>query len=434
MDARPQRPALLRTLGLLDLTAISLNTIIGSGIFLLPGTAASTVGVWAPLSFVVSGMLSLVFALSFAEAGSRFSDTGGPYLYARKAFGDFIGFEVAWIFWLSRLAAVGASYYVFVTYLGLFFPEVSAGPARATVITLLVIVVALPNILGVRIGSVFTNIFTVAKTLPLIVLAGAGLVVLDWGLATRATSLTSGDFMRSLLIVAFAYGGFELATVPAGESRDPKRQVPRALFLSIGGATVLYVLVQFAAYGLFPGLGMSQRPLADAATVIVGGVGATLISIGALVSTGGYILGSSLVVPRLTYALAEQGQLPPVFGRIHATFRTPWVSILFHAFITWVLAVGLSFISLVIINVLARLVVIGLTCASVLLLRKKSVGRTGFQTPAGVPLAGIAIVAYLLIFQTTPNELLYGTIALLAGSLLYIPLRPLARRAGVTSE
>ncbi|MBM2840107.1 MAG: Amino acid permease [Bacteroidetes bacterium] len=425
-----EQPGLLRRLGLFDLTAISLNTIIGSGIFLLPATVAATVGVWAPLSFVVSGVVSLIFALSFAEAGSRFTNTGGPYLYARKAFGDFIGFEVAWIFWLSRLAAVGASYNVFVTYLGLFIPGVTEGVLRATVITLIVIAVGFPNIRGVKVGSFFTNIFTVAKTVPLILLTVAGLFVLDWSRAMSATALTSEDFMRSVLIVAFAYGGFELATVPAGESKDPKKHLPFALLISIGGAAILYILLQFTAYGLFPALGTSQRPLADAASVIIGGQGATLIAIGALVSTCGYIFGGSLVIPRLTYALAEQGQLPLLFGRIHRAFRTPWVSIVFHAVVTWLLAVGLSFFSLVIINVLARLVVTGLTCAAVMKLRKSSPERAVFQMPLGptVPVLGILFVLYLLIFQTKPNELLYGGAALGVGSLLYLPMRSLVSK------
>lgn len=430
MSATPERPGLLRRLGLFDLTAISLNTIIGSGIFLLPATVAATVGVWAPLSFAVSGILSLIFALSFAEAGSRFTDTGGPYLYARKAFGDFMGFEVAWIFWLSRLTAVGASYSVFVTYLGLFIPGVTEGVYRTLIITLIVIAVALPNIRGVKVGSFFTNMFTVAKTVPLILFTIAGLFVLDWSQAMSVTPLTSEDFMRSVLIVAFAFGGFELATVPAGESTDPKRHLPRALLLSTGGAAILYVLLQFTAYGLFPSLATSQRPLADAASVIFGEQGAILISIGALISTCGYIFGGSLVIPRLTYALAEQGQLPSVFGKIHPAFRTPWVSIVFHAVITWLLAVGLSFFSLVIINVLARLVVIGLTCAAVMKLRKVSSEPAAFQAPLGPvgPVAGILFVLYLLIFQTKPNELLYGAIALAVGSLLYLLIRSLTAK------
>jgi basic amino acid/polyamine antiporter, APA family len=419
-----ERPGLLRTLGLFDLTAISLNTIIGSGIFLLPATVAATVGVWGPVSFLVSGVLSAIFAVAFAEAGSRFRETGGPYVYAREAFGDFVGFEVAWIFWLSRMAGVGASCNVFVAYLGHLFPGVADGGVRGAIITALIVAVAVPNYRGVRVGSFFTNMFTVAKVLPLLFLVAAGFWYVDWGRATTWPACSSADFMRSVLIVAFAYGGYELATVPAGEAKDPRRQLPRALFLAIGGAVVLYVLVQFVAQGLLPGLGSSPRPLADAASVIIGG-GALLMTVGALVSTSGYVLGGSLVIPRLTFALAEHGQLPSVLARIHPRFRTPWVSILFHAVVTWLLAVGLSFFSLVMVNVLARLVVIGVTCAAVLRLRDRSDEPPAFRAPFGplFPVAGILLVLYLLVFQTTASEVAYGAGALAAGSLVYVPLR-----------
>jgi amino acid transporter len=422
-----ERPALLRTLGLFDLTAISLNTIIGSGIFLLPATVAATVGVWAPLSFLAAGMLSIIFALAFAEAGSRFNETGGPYVYAREAFGGFIGFEVAWIFWLSRLAGIGASYNVFVSYLGQFFPGAGEGVSRGVIITVLVGAVALPNLRGVRIGAFFTNLFTVAKVLPLLFLVAGGLWLVDWSRATAFPPVSSGDFMRSMLIVAFAYGGFELATVPAGESKDPRQQLPRALFLAIGGAVVLYVLIQFTVQGLVPALGGSQRPLADAASAIMGAGGAVVITLGALLSTSGYVLGGSLVIPRLTFAMAEKGQLPSALARIHPGFRTPWVSILFHAAVTWLLAMGLSFFSLVMVNVLARLVVIGVTCAAVLRLRVHSDAPPAFRAPLGpvFPLLGILCVVYLLVFQTTSAEVAYGAGALAAGSLIYLPLRKL---------
>jgi basic amino acid/polyamine antiporter, APA family len=432
----PERPGLLRTLGLFDLTAISLNTIIGSGIFLLPATVASTVGIWAPLSFLVSGLLSLIFAFAFAEAGSRFNETGGPYIYAREAFGGFVGFEVAWIFWLSRMAGVGASYNVFVAYLGQFVPGAAEGFMRIAIITGLIIAVTIPNLRGVRVGSFFTNLFTVAKILPLVCLVAVGLWWVDWGRAVVFTGFSSTDFMRSVMVVAFAYGGFELATVPAGESRDPQRQLPRALFLAIGGAMVLYVLVQFTAQGLLPSLASSRRPLAEAASVIIGGGGAILITVGALISTSGYVLGGSLVIPRLTFALAEKGQLPPVLALIHPRFRTPWVSILFHAAVTWLLAAGLSFFSLVMVNVLARLVVIGATCAAVLRLRSQTTAPAAFRMPLGslFPVAGILLVVYLLVFQTTPAEVAYGMGALAAGSLVYIPLRRLILLPGSRSR
>jgi basic amino acid/polyamine antiporter, APA family len=392
------QPQLLRTLGPWDLTAISLNTIIGSGIFLLPATAAAAVGLWAPLAFLVAGLLSLLFAMSFAEAAGRFSSTGGPYLAAKAAFGGFVGFEVAWIFWLSRLAAVGAACNIFLSYFALFLPAVAAPLPRIAVITGLVLTVTLVNLRGARTGSTLTNIVTVAKLAPLVVLAIGGALAVTDAPPAVATPLIAGDFWRAVLLVAFAFGGFEVATVPGGESANPQRDVPRALFLSIAGAMLLYVVLQWVLFALYPDLATSTRPLADATTVLIGSSGAALIGAAALISTAGYVLGASLVVPRITFALAEQGHFPAVFARVHARYHSPWVAIAVHGIVTWVLAVSLNFFSLVLVNVLARLIVTGVTCGAVLRLRSTAPTAGSYRAPFGplIPLAGIAGVAVLL--------------------------------------
>ncbi|MEQ1802457.1 MAG: APC family permease [Gammaproteobacteria bacterium] len=416
-------PGLVRTLGRWDLAAISMNTIVGSGIFLLPATAAAAVGVRAPLAFLVSGLLSLLFAMAFAEASGRASGTGGPYLIARAAFGNFVGFEVGWIFWLSRLAAVAASYNVFLTYLAGFFPAAGEFPLRAVVITLAVALVTGLNVRGVRTGATLTNAFTVAKLAPLVVLVIAGAAFIAIQGPHQDTAATDGGFWRAVLLVAFAFGGFEVATVPGGEARSPARDIPAALFMSIIGAIGLYVALQFVSFALVPGLGESARPLGDAAAVIAGAPGATLIAVGVLLSTAGYVFGASLVVPRIAFALAENGQFPAALARIHPTFRTPWVAIVAHGVITWALALGLTFFSLVVVNVLARLVVIGVTCAAVIEFRRRNIATEGYQAPGGwaVPAAGILAVGALLT-QAQPRELLWGAAALAVGSLFYLLL------------
>lgn len=418
--------ALVRTLGRWDLAAISMNTIVGSGIFLLPATAAAAVGVWAPLAFLVAGLLSLLFATAFAEASGRVSGTGGPYLIARAAFGDFVGFEVGWIFWLSRLAAVAASYNVFLAYLAGFYPAVGGFPVRAGVITTAVSLVTWLNIRGVRTGATLTNAFTIAKLAPLVllVLAGAAFIAVQ-GTAAAAPA-PDGDFWRAVLLVAFAFGGFEAATIPGGEARSPARDIPAAMFMSIIGAICLYVALQFVCFALVPGLGGSERPLGEAAAVIAGLPGATLIAVGALLSTAGFVFGASLVVPRIAYAMADSGQFPAALARIHPTFRTPWVAIAAHGVITWALALGLSFFSLVVLNVLARLVVIGVTCAAVIHFRRRGHSTEGYLAPGGwaVPVAGLIAVTVLLT-QAKTHELIWGCGALVAGSLLY----PVLKRA-----
>jgi amino acid transporter len=433
-------PGLVRTLDRWDLAAISMNTIVGSGIFLLPATAAAAVGAWAPLAFLVSGLISLLFAMSFAEASGRVTGTGGPYLVARAAFGNFVGFEVGWIFWLSRLAAVAASYNVFLAYLAGFLPVAGDFPGRAAVITLAVALVTGLNLRGVRTGARLTNAFTVAKLAPLVllVLAGAAFIVLQ-GPGGGAAPPAEGGFWRAVLLVAFAFGGFEVATVPAGEARAPARDIPAALFISIGGAIGLYVALQFVCYALVPALGASPRPLADAAAAIAGPPGASLIAVGVLLSTAGYVFGAGLIVPRIAFALADGGQFPAALARIHPTFRAPWVAIVAHGVITWALALGLTFFSLVVVNVLARLVVIGVTCAAVLHLRRQGGAAHGYRAPGGLlaPVAGLLAVG-VLVTRAQAQELLWGLAALAAGSLMYPVLvrrhRPCAARgAGGTA-
>jgi amino acid transporter len=416
-------PGLVRALGRWDLSAISMNTIVGSGIFLLPATAAAAVGAWAPLAFLVSGALSILFAMPFAEAIGRTPGTGGPYLIARSAFGDFIGFEVGWLFWLSRLAAVGAAYNVFLAYLAGFFPAVGEGPARLAGLTVFATGVAWLNIRGVRIGANVTNAFTIAKLAPLLLLVAAGAVYLVGGWEAPSGEGTGG-FWRAVMLVAFAYGGFEVATVPGGESRTPARDVPVALFTSIAAATILYVALQFVCLAIMPGLGASFRPLADVASTLFGTHGAALIGAGALVSTAGYVFGASLVVPRVVYALGEAGQFPAALARIHPRFHTPWVAILVHAVLTWALAAGLTFFSLVVVNVLARLVVIGVTCAAVLRLRRTRPATEGYVAPGGPAVPVLALVAVAVLFtQAAPQEVLWGVVATAAGALLFWALR-----------
>ena len=375
----------------------------------------------APLAFVVSGLLSLLFALSFAEASARVPGTGGPFLIARVAFGNFIGFEVGWIFWVSRMAAVAASFNVFLGYLAGYLPAVAQGGPRLATISLLATVVTLLNLRGVRVGAVITNALTLAKLVPLVVLVIGAAVFLLAGEIEPQPSAVSGDFWRAVLLVAFAFGGFEVATVPGGESRAPGRDVPAALFLSIGGAIVLYVALQALCYAVLPALGESGRPLADAAAVVFGASGATLIVIGALISTVGYIFGASLVVPRVAWAIAAAGHFPAALARIHPVFHTPWVAIIAHGVLTGLLAAGLGFFSLVVVNVLARLVVIAVTCAAIMKLRAAGGAAPAWSAPGGAiaPLLGIA-AALALMTQATAAELAWGGGALGVGSCLYL--------------
>lgn len=423
MIPEKEQLTLPRVLTRFDLTAIAVNTIIGSGIFVMPAAAAASVGAWAPLSFLACAFIILTLVLTYAAAASRFSETGGPYLYAKKAFGNFVAFEVGWIFWLGRISAVGANYSVFLLYLGYFEPQLSQGLPRAAIITVLAVLITLANIRGIKLSSQIVNAFTISKLLPLGLLILAGFFFLDFEKSGAAKDFTSADFLRSIFILVFAYGGFEQASIPGGESKNPKHDLPRALLFAIGIVTLVYVSMQFVVYNLDPTIAGSKRPLAQVAELIIGPLGAGLIALGAIVSTCGYVFGASLAVPRLTFALAEQGQLPTILARLHPRFRTPWFSILLHFIITWTLAILLTFLQLAVINVMARLVVSVVTCLAVMRFQKTDRAPSAFRLPGKqlIPLAGIGL-ATLLLFQASQHELIYGTLALALGAAIYFIL------------
>ena len=414
-------PTLARALSRWDLTAIAVNTMVGSAIFVLPATAGASIGPWAPLSFLACAAIILLLVLTYAAAGSQFRETGGPYLYARKAFGEVVAFEVGWIFWLGRLAAVGANYSVFILYLAYFEPGLADGLPRAVTITLMALLMTLANIRGVKLSARIVNGFTLAKLLPLALLILVGFVAVEFTQPGSPKAFTAPDFLRSIFILVFAYGGFEQASIPAGEAKEPQRDLPRALLLALGVVTLLYVSIQFVSYAIDPSIAASTRPLAQVADRLLGPFGAGLIALGAMVSTSGYLFGASLAVPRLGFALAEQGQLPPLFGRVHPQYRTPWVSIVTHFLVTWLLAVFLSFLQLAVINVMARLVVSAATCLAVIRFQRREQPASAFRLPGKhlIPLAGLALIV-LLLLQASRNEVLYGMLALGVGVLGYL--------------
>ena len=264
----------------------------------------------------------------------------------------------------------------------------------STVITVAVTLVTWLNIRGVRTGATITNAFTVAKLAPLVLLIIGGAAFIAMGAGSDPVAEPDGGFWRAVLLVAFAFGGFEVATVPGGEARSPSPRHPRrAVHVHRRRHRASTWRFSSSASRSCRVSASSARPLGDAAAAIAGAPGATLIAAGALLSTAGYVFGASLVVPRIAFALAEGGQFPAALARIHPTLRTPWVAIIAHGVITWALAVGLTFFSLVVVNVLARLVVIGVTCAAVIRLRRAGgdgrlsragrLGRAGGGTAGG---------------------------------------------------
>ena len=387
------RPELVRAIGRWSLVALVINCIIGSGIFGLPSLIAGYLGRWAPLGYLVAGAGMAVIVACFAEVASRFAEAGGPYLYARAAFGSLIAIQTGWLAWLVRLAASAAAANLFVDYLGEFFPGMVSGAPRIVLLTAIIGVLSIVNVRGVRAGAQVSNFFTLAKLLPLIVLVvSGGIFVLSAGWRGGGGEARPAGAVEAMVLLVFAYGGFESAMIPMGEARDPRRDAPFALFTALAVCSVVYMLIHLTVMAALPNPAGVARPLAAAARVTMGTPGAILVTLGALFSTYGLLSANILNVPRLTFALAQKGEFPAFFGIAHPRFRTPHVSIAVFAVVVWALSVGGGFRWNAVLSAVARLFTYAVVCAAVPMLRRTRPGEARVHLPGGAAFAAIGIV------------------------------------------
>jgi basic amino acid/polyamine antiporter, APA family len=413
-----ERAGLVRAIGRWSLAALVVNSIIGSGIFALPADVARLIGAASLWAVLLAGVAAGVIMACFAEVASQFSQAGGPYLYTRAAFGRFVGIEMGWMLWLVRVAAPAATANLFVIYCGEFWPSAAKPLPRFLILTFLYGILTLINYRGVRASTQISNVFTVAKLVPLFVVAIAGTFYLISGhKAAAILTISAGRiaWQKAALLLVFAYGGFETALTPLSEAKNPRRDAVIALLTGLMTCTVLYTVIQWVVIGVLADPGHSERPLADVARLALGAGGATFISIGALISVYGYLSANMLGVPRITFALAENGDFPAIFSAIHPRFRTPYVSILAFAFLSWALALLGSFTWNATLSAVARLLYYGLVCAALPVLRRKQPGAALFRLPAGTYF-GVLGAAICLALMTGVN--LSGSLILLATALV----------------
>ncbi|HEV2386794.1 MAG TPA: amino acid permease [Candidatus Acidoferrales bacterium] len=389
---------LVPALGRWDLTALVVNTVVGGAIFGLPAVLAVLVGASSPIAYLIAGAGIAVIALCFAEVASRFRAAGGPYLYAREAFGPFAGLQIAWINWLARIAPAAANANLFVLYLGELWAPARTAAARVVLITALFAVVAGINYRGVRQGATTSNLATIAKLLGLAVFIGVGLFFVRGGIFFSWPRTGQGQWSHAILLLMFAYGGLENATIPASEMRDSRRDVPFALLAGLAIVTIFYLLVQIVFQGTLPAGIATERPLATAAERFLGAPGAWLMAVAAMVSIWGWFAATMLGSPRLTFALGERGDFPRIFSAIHPRFRTPHVSILLYAGLGWVLALSGNFVWNASLAAVARVLINGGTCAALPALRRRDPRPSAFRAPAGnlLAAAGVAFSLALL--------------------------------------
>jgi amino acid transporter len=393
---RPQT-GLVRAIGRWSLVALTVNSVIGSGVFGLPGTVAGLLGRRSVLAVLIAGAAIGVIMACFAEVASQFSEAGGPYLYARSAFGRLVGILVGWMLYLAQTAAPAANANLFVSYLAEFWP--AAKESRSLILTALVGLLALINILGVRQGTRASNVLTVAKILPLlmVILAGAAVTIFHPAPMGATVPVAGSVWLKAMLMLVFAYGGFETALAPMSEARNPRRDAGFALFAALISCTLIYSLIQWVVVGVLGAAATTDRPLAEVARLTMGGRGASLVAIGALFSFYGYLSAKMLAMPRVTFALAEGGDLPRAFAAVSRKFHTPWFSILVFAVAVWGLSILGNFAWNLTLSAIARLFYYGVVCAALIVLRRKQPGAAQFRLPGGPVLAVLGILICLAL-------------------------------------
>jgi basic amino acid/polyamine antiporter, APA family len=430
-----QDESLVRAMGTLGLTAAIINITVGGGIFRLPANVAALLGAAAPAAYLVCAVAMGLIVWCIADAGSRVSLTGGPYAYVETAFGPYVGFISGVLLWMLGTFATAAVSTVFVSSLGLL---VSTFAGRGMEIVILVAALAfwsIVNVRGVTLGSRLNSIATIAKLVPLLLVAIGGAFFVDADNLRVPTIPPAADVARTSLLLIFAFAGIECALVPSGEVRDTARTVPRAIALAMVGITLLYVALQMVAQGIL-GNGLAHAtvsPLADAARASLGGWARSLLLIGATVSMFGYLGGITLSMPRMLFALARDGFLPRALATIHPVHRAPQTAIVVQSLIVLVLAVSGTFEKLAILaNVSALALYFGCAVAAWQLRRFGIGGGAASFGPSpwrrasvAVPWLACAVIAWLLTGLTRGEWLGFG-VCLVAASVVYAGTRPRA--------
>lgn len=398
---------------------------------------AAYLGPLSLLVWVVAGTIAIVIALCFAQCAALLPKVGGPYAYTKEAWGPFAGFMVGWSLWLAEWIALAVFPVAFTRYLMFFLPNLE-WIHQATLKGLFVTFLVVTNIFGIRAAGKANDILTITKLAPLVFFSGAGLLYLMFNLSVASSNLSPfspfgiSNFGRALVLIFWAYAGFEISTIPADEIKDPSSTIPRAIVLGISIVTIFYLVTNSVLFGVRPWslLASDSAPLASATTTVLNFnstlalAGGLIVGAGALISVAGSDESGMIGTSRLGYALAADGLFPRAFARVHPRFKTPYLAILIQA----VTALGASIVgdlgTLIATSVLFMAIAYAATSLSIFKLRKKF-PKPKFSLKGGllVPTSG-AIFSLYLISQCTIDQILVGSVLLAVGAFIYVKFSP----------
>jgi amino acid transporter len=422
------KPSLIRVIGAPGIALVAVNGMIGAGIFALPASVAAQAGNLSPWLFLGIGALFVTVVLSFAELSSYFRGSGGPVLFTQTAFGPLAGFSSGWLLYISRFTAFAANTTAMALYLGALWPWVATDVGRISFISVICIGLTVANYVGVKDGVRTLAVFTFLKLTPIVILVLLGLKEVTGDTFLPSNMPTIDDFGGLTLLIIYAFLGFEASTIVSGEAKTPRRTVPKTMVLTVVATTILYFLIMLVYVSVLPEGERDGKTLTDVGRVLAGGVGATVIALTAVFSIGGNLAAAMLSVPRLTFALSEQGLLPAWLGEVHARFHTPANSVLLLGFLSLALALTGTFALLAGASSLARMLAYGLSIAGLPKIRRQAtaaVAEHAFRLPFGFLIPGIALALCFWIAASAPASAWYLALGQLAFGLL---LYGLARR------
>jgi len=397
--------------------------MIGAGIFALPSAVAGRAGVLSPWLFVAAGLLIILVVLAFAELGSYFRDSGGPALYSTTAFGPIVGFGTSWIYYVSRIASISANSHAMALYLGSVWAWFDTAMGHSVVVIVVISGLTLINVLGVKDGIRTLGMFTFFKVIPLLMLILLGMQFVSVDLLFPDSLPTIDDPGGTMLLLFYAFIGFESILMTAGETRNPRRTIPSAMVKTVLLITTLYFLIMLVYVAVLPDDLNSGATLADVARRIVGPVGAIVIALTAVFSIGGNLACSVLSGSRLTLSMAEQHLLPQWFGAIHEKFSSPAHSILFLGGISMVVALSGSFVKLAIASSLTRLIVYSVSIAALPIIKKQAdpeVVATAFKLWGGytIPVLALGLCVWMASYSSIESWKFVGGL-LVVGLVLF---------------
>lgn len=425
-------PKLQSELKLFDVTNLVVGAIIGADIYVASSFGAGYLGPFSLFVWVVAGIIAIIIALCFAQCAALIPKVGGPYAYAKEAWGPFAGFIVGWSLWLAEWVSLAVFPVAFTRYLMFFMPNLE-WTYQIVVKVIFVAFLATINIIGVRAAGRANDVLTIAKLAPLILFSGVGLFYIFLHPSMAASNFSPfspyglGNFGAALILIFWAYAGFEISTIPADEIKDPRGTIPRAIVLGISIVTVFYLITNIVLFGVrsWTQLASDTAPLASATTEVLGTnsmlalIGGAIVGVGALISVAGSDESGMIGSSRLGYALAVDGLFPRIFARVHQKFRTPYLAITIQAVTALLAAIVGNLSMLIATSVFFMAVAYVATSASIFPLRKRGI-EPQFHLKGGLLIPSLGVIFSLyLISQCTITQIAAGLLLLLIGTPIY---------------